>query len=416
MRLYAKTLADPAAALAEWDQATKAEAEVNAKHPNQSDRDIVRDLHRFQVQLLKDLKRDDEAIAVIRRTFDFLDGTTEEVTEVADWLMKQQAWPVVVELSQKWANVFDENPLLLYRLAETHLKLQQPEKAEEIAAKALALKPESADEHLRTGFVLHEERGLIDWAEREYREVIKNTQLGSIVDFSARFRLSELLHDVGRELPAAEALQPACELMAKDEGVKQTCARLREPEGVISRMNYFFAMHFHEKGDAAKDREHLQTAIDNDPTDADVLIGMHRLPGADEAWKKMTAEKITAAATDFRAEVDGLKQLVEMTNSEAQRDQFRKQLGLACNQYAWLVGNTIGNYDDAVKLSHLSLEMQPDYAGYLDTLGRCYYAKGDLENAIKYQTEAVKLSPYSGQIRRQLDFFQKERAAKDAPK
>ena len=414
MRLYAKTLADPAAALAEWDEATKAEAEVLEKNPDRTHRDIVRDLYRFQVQLLKDLKRDDEAIAVIRRTFDLLDGTTEQVTEVTDWLMERQAWPVVLELSQQWAKVFDENPLLLYRLAETHQKLQQPDKAEEIAVKALALKPENADEHLRTGYVLHEERGLVDWAEREYREVIKNTQLGSLVDFSARFRLSELLHDIGRELPAAEALQPACDLMAKDEGVRQTCSRLRDPAGVISRMHYFFAMHLHEQGDAAKEREHLQTAIDSDPTDADVLIAMHRLPGADEAWKKMTAEKITAAATDFRTEVDGLKQLVDMTTSEAQRDQFRKQLALACNQYAWLVGNTIGNYDDAVKLSHLSLEMQPDYAGYLDTLGRCYYAKGDLENAVKYQTEAVKLSPYSGQIRRQLDFFQKQRAAKDA--
>jgi tetratricopeptide (TPR) repeat protein len=224
-----------------------------------------------------------------------------------------------------------------------------------------------------------------------------------------------MLHDDGRELPAAEALQPVCDLMAKDESAKQTCARaLRDPAGVVSRMNYFYAMHFHAAGDAAKERQHLQTAIDSDPTDADVLIAMYRLPGADEAWKKMTAEKINAVATDFRADVDGLKQMLEMTTSEQARVQFREQLALACNQYAWLVGNTLGNYDDAVKLSHLSLEMQPDYAGYLDTLGRCYYAKGDLENAVKYQSQAVKFSPYSGQIRRQLEFFQKEQAAQGA--
>jgi tetratricopeptide (TPR) repeat protein len=78
------------------------------------------------------------------------------------------------------------------------------------------------------------------------------------------------------------------------------------------------------------------------------------------------------------------------------------------------VGNTIGDYDEAVKLSHLSLEMVPSSAGYLDTLGRCYYTKGDFENAVKYQTEAVKFSPYSGQIRRQLELFQKALAAQDA--
>jgi tetratricopeptide (TPR) repeat protein len=415
MRLYAKTLGDPAAALAEWDEATKAEGEVLAKHADQSHRDIVRDLYRFQVQLLKDLKRDKEAVAVIRRTFDLLDGTTEQVTELTDWLLKQQAWTEVLELSEKAQEIFQANPRLMYRLAETHLKLNQPEKAGEVANVALALKPENSEDHILTGYFLQEERGLLDWAEREYREVIKNAPAGSVPDFRARFRLAELLHDMARELPAAEALQPVCDLMAKDEAAKQTCARAqRDPAGVISRMNFFFAMHFHETGFPAQERDHLQKAIDSDPTDADVLIAMHRLPGADDAWKKMTTEKINAVAAEFRGEVDQLKQNLEMTTNDQQREVLREQLALACNQFSWLVGNTIGNYDDAVKLSHLSLEMQPNYAGYLDTLGRCYYAKGDVENAVKYQSEAVKLSPYSGQIRRQLEYFQKEQAAKGA--
>jgi tetratricopeptide (TPR) repeat protein len=415
MRLYAKTLGDPASALAEWDQATKAESDVLEKNPDRTHRDIVRDLYRFQVQLLKDLKRDDEAIAVIRRTFSLLDGTMEQVTEVADWLFEREAWEVVLELNERFAGTFQENPLLLYRLAETHLKLKQPQKAEELAAQALAMKPENTEEHIRTGYVLQEDRGLVDWAEREYREVIKNSPAGTVPEFKARFRLAEMLHDMARELPAAETLQPVCDLLAKDEAARQTCIRAqRDPAGVISRMNYFFAMHFHEAGDAAKERQHLQSAIDSDPTDADVLIAMHRLPGADEAWKKMTAEKIKTTADDFHADVVGIKQMLEMTTSEQARVQFQEQLALACNQYAWLVGNTIGDYDEAVKLSHLSLEMVPNYAGYLDTLGRCYYTKGDFQNAVKYQSEAVKFSPYSGQIRRQLELFQKALAAKDA--
>jgi tetratricopeptide (TPR) repeat protein len=76
------------------------------------------------------------------------------------------------------------------------------------------------------------------------------------------------------------------------------------------------------------------------------------------------------------------------------------------------VGNTTGDYDEAVRLSQRSLEIRPDYPGYLDTLGRCYYAKGDFENAIKHQSQAVKLDPHSGQIRRQLEFFKKEQAAR----
>ena len=63
-------------------------------------------------------------------------------------------------------------------------------------------------------------------------------------------------------------------------------------------------------------------------------------------------------------------------------------------------------------MSHKSLELRPNYAGYLDTLGRCYYAKGDLAKAVKYQSQAVKLNAYSCQIRRQLDLFRKEAVAR----
>jgi tetratricopeptide (TPR) repeat protein len=240
-----------------------------------------------------------------------------------------------------------------------------------------------------------------------------------VPEYKARFLLSEMLHDQAQELAAAEALKPVCDAIsdaATSESAQATCIKAqRDPPGVISRMNYFYAMHYHAVPDAAKEREHLQAAIESDPQDADVLIAMYRATEADEAWKKMTRDKIAEVADSFREDIDAARQLVEGAGNEQGQAQFRWELGMACNQYAWLVGNTFGDYDEAVKMSHLSLEMRPDYFGYLDTLGRCYYATGDLENAIKYQSLAVKGSPYSGQIRRQLEFFQKEQAARAKP-
>ena len=98
------------------------------------------------------------------------------------------------------------------------------------------------------------------------------------------------------------------------------------------------------------------------------------------------------------------------------RGRIKKQRNSATplNQFAWLVGNTLGESDpvlaeEAIRCSHKSLEFNPDAAGYFDTLGRCYYAKGDIENALKYQAEAVRLDPHSGLIRRQLEFFKRSR-------
>ena len=80
----------------------------------------------------------------------------------------------------------------------------------------------------------------------------------------------------------------------------------------------------------------------------------------------------------------------------------------AYNQLAWLVGNTEGNYQEALECSLKSLELRPNTSAYLDTLGRCYYGAGDVANAVKYQSQAVALNPDSGQIRRQLEFFKAE--------
>jgi hypothetical protein len=64
-----------------------------------------------------------------------------------------------------------------------------------------------------------------------------------------------------------------------------------------------------------------------------------------------------------------------------------------------------------VAASHESLKLRPGESAYLDTLGCSYFAAGDLANAIKYQSEAVRKEPHSGQMQRQLARF-KEAAEK----
>ena len=80
----------------------------------------------------------------------------------------------------------------------------------------------------------------------------------------------------------------------------------------------------------------------------------------------------------------------------------------ALNQYAWLIGNTEGDFDEALRCSQKSLELQPDEPAYLDTLGHVYFGRGDLANAVKYQAKAVELEPHSLLIRRELQRFRKK--------
>ena len=84
------------------------------------------------------------------------------------------------------------------------------------------------------------------------------------------------------------------------------------------------------------------------------------------------------------------------------------------NQLAWLISNTEGDQQEALRCSQKSLELKPNEAGYLDTLGRCYFALGDYENAVKTQTRAVELNPFSGLMSKQLELFREALAKKNA--
>jgi tetratricopeptide (TPR) repeat protein len=77
------------------------------------------------------------------------------------------------------------------------------------------------------------------------------------------------------------------------------------------------------------------------------------------------------------------------------------------NQWAWLVANTEGDYHKAIRYSRRSLELLPNTASFLDTLGRCYYAAGDIEKAVKAQRQAVRLIPHMQVMQRQLALFER---------
>ena len=70
------------------------------------------------------------------------------------------------------------------------------------------------------------------------------------------------------------------------------------------------------------------------------------------------------------------------------------------------MSNTEGDYQQAVEHSLRSLELKPDSPSYLDTLGRCYYAVGDLEKALEAQREAVRLHPHLQVMQDQLALFE----------
>ena len=397
--VYARWFFSPDAALPQWDRLVRAEETMLTRSPDRSSPKIVRFLLRRQAEMLRLADRSAEATDVVFRLFEHLDVSNEiQLLETADWMAEQRQWDLVVEFARRQKDAFRTYPLLAYRLAEAYQQLGDEQRSERQTSAALARTVDNdAKSHRQVAQELRS-RGMIDWAEQEYRRVIALSPSTSALTINACYVLSEMLHDVQRDLEASDVLNNMMEAIENSEDKDAVAELLPALRPFRSRSEFFRSQHHAERGERDSQRQALERAIRHDPTDADVLIAMYRLPGPGAAWQKLTMQRIEQAAVEFRRNIQKFPD--EATHY---------------NQLAWLVANTDGDYDEALECSRRSLELGARQAGYLDTLARCYFAKGDLENAIKYQTQAVKLEPFTMQIKRQLDYFQSQRtSAQDA--
>ena len=234
------------------------------------------------------------------------------------------------------------------------------------------------------------QRGRFRWAELEFRHVLDAGLPSAKVRAGASF--SETLHDQGDNLAAAKVLEEVLQIdkQALDEAVDNTG---RTVQGIRGRMAYFLASHWGEQGDLGKQRHYLDEAVQHDSAELDALIARHQLPDNEPQFHQKTVELIGRAASVYR---------------EAIAESPDESLGKArlCNQFAWLVGNTEGDLDEALKCARKAVELEPDAAAYLDTLAHVYFARGELDNAVKYQRKAAEHDPYSGLIAKKLEVFE----------
>jgi Flp pilus assembly protein TadD len=220
----------------------------------------------------------------------------------------------------------------------------------------------------------------------------------------ARSDLAMWLHDREDYREAADLLGELVDAAAADrDGRKSLLRQLNDDgsngqevlAGVAARQEFYMACHEESHGDFKKQREHLEAAVKAYDKDPDILIAMYRLKEADEDFRQKTRERIRAASAYQQQLIDEYPDIPTLYN-----------------QWAWLISNTEGDQAKAVEYSRRSLELSPNEPSYLDTLGRCYFAVGDLENAVKYQRRAVKRAPHYRVMQRQLKQFEDALAAK----
>lgn len=443
LRAYAEQLVDPAAARDEWSHLTAMGEEELRLRPDPLRRRIFKEFLRWQIETLPGSPTDAEAVRLMQRLVEYHEDGRDELLLTCEWLLRRQAPPLIELLVARFPQPFTSDPHLMYRHAESLKQQGEDQRAEELVQKVLKIEPDMENPflHVELGMDL-QLRGLFEWAEREYRSVIgpialdkshskpvDEVQEGEASDeqptpaetpqalaivpthppVEAMIRLGWMFHDLGRNRDSYDAFKMLVDWMDRDKNVIRLTQDLgRIPLQIRSQMHYSLSLALKQEKKFAEEREQLKKALEYDETNADILISMYRMEDADDAWKTESRKLVDALREHYRAQIVIAERSYRAMGSRDETRELAKQL----NQYAWLVANTYGDYQEALSSSQRSLELMPDEAGYLDTLARCHYALGQLEDAIKQQRRAVMLEPHSGLIRRQLDLFEAELASK----
>ncbi|TWT85671.1 hypothetical protein Pla123a_04780 [Posidoniimonas polymericola] len=335
------------------------------------------------------------AAGVLQRAFDWMDQAGADAT-VDSVLTGRPVMPYL------------ETQPGLYLAAGARRKQGREQEAQQLADQAFAVGPQPRDNQGRQrplfdGRVIAGDRlrqeGQIDWAERELRAAIEESGLLSADGAYAAWLLSDLLQDDNQPVEAAAVLKSLLAEIQLNEENQNQYQQLTEnrsnyfrPLAELSAYEaYYRALAHRDAGEASAERAALLEAFGHDPTNADIPIAMHRASRPGEEYRTVTVEHIHTLA-------DALEEQIDQDPSNSQ----------PYNQWAWLIANTEGDFDKAVRYSLRSLEISKQNPGYLDTLGRCYYAAGDLEKAVETQRRAVELSPQYKVMQRQLEFFEQE--------
>ncbi len=415
---------EPTAAVTQWREFVARENDLLRRGDPRTDKQVVQVLMHHDIQWTFALKRSsEEKVAALGRlvTLRRKDKDAQILRPLITWLVEQEAWQAMGKQPAELADLFAANPRQsLYALAQALGKQGKAEAAEQAAGRALRLdcgdKEGQDAAHFETAYLL-QKQGRFEWARREYRRCIDNGSVENELICLAYSYLAEMHHDQARETQAAAVLNTLVDRLkarrtqkkkektadGQKENLAEKARKLERQltdfpginiKSLQARRGYFLAQQHKAKGQTDKQRQCLEAALAADPSEIDVLIACYRLSDSTPEFRRKVKKLIRAATDHMRMQAVKHPRMMSWYN-----------------QLAWLVSNTEGDLDEALRFSKKSLQLQRDNGGYYDTLARCYYAQGDLKNAVKAQTRAAGLEPHSGLIAKQLKLFTEALAA-----
>ena len=420
LRVYAKDLSIGGYSIDPWRELLKKQRhEIDANTTDQNDRASVLELIRICATRAALANERGEAIRLATDNMDLISPTTRDLVDACSWAIDNDLHEFVLKLRDKNTRMFNKHAILSYGAAQAELIAGNKTDAERIAKRALStngfpddekakdkLSDNEVEEIAQAHLLIAEElsqRGLFDWAEREYRHIVDNVEVTSFASIRARGRLAEMLGELMDHDGVISVLQPLIDRVKRDNVLQN---RLNMSFINISFFESLLGFHqgLKAKEEAKLDdaKRLLRNAFNTYQGNIDILIAMYNID-SDDDWNQTVRRTLASRVRSLERDIGTMEtQYRELGN----RPDDARKLAQLMNEYAWLVSNTEGDQTRALEQSKRSLELTPDDAAKTDTLARCYLAVGQFDKALETQQRAVELMPHSPPMLRQLNEIQ----------
>ncbi len=429
LRHYADDLETGTYQLAEWREAIAAERRaVDTGQRQDTDASAVLELLRVCAIRASWAGQRDEAQRLAAQSLDLIPPGRRGLLEAVNWALESNLSGIVLQLRDRHPDRFADDPLLLYSAAETYLRQGDAAQARALSAEALAIEPlpepaspaaaaMSADEqeniayrHREVGRIL-QSRGRYEWALQEYQHIVDRLAVDVEVAATTRKQLASLQAELQDHEAVTATLQPLADRLRSDNAFAR---RIQAYDLMASEVFEMLAFHQGLVEAAAGNLEAahellLEAYTFSGEINADTLIAMYRTPG-DASWRQRVEREVEVLTALFEQQI----RRAEENRRRGGQESDDADLAIALNQYAWLVSNTIGDTRQALQASLRSLQLSPEDPMLLDTCARCYFALGELEQAIATQRRATELMPHQPSMDRQLAEFIEAREADEA--
>ncbi|MDR1484919.1 MAG: hypothetical protein LBT09_08870 [Planctomycetaceae bacterium] len=334
------------------------------------------------------------------------------INKFADDLNKFQNDPFYSKIkSGHWVDI-----LVLYAVVEMYDELGMNQKRDKIIEKILTIREQKIqnkpvmilhesdnkkmNEHIRAALILQHKQHL-NWAEKHFKLVIDEGDL--TLKVSACKMLSMIKHFMA-DLPSAiEYLEKCTEIVKSEEYTNTFNDSQEQIKNNTMQILAYQAQIAAEKNDWTKAKELVDRTLELNPYEIDTIILRHKIceldTQIDQTYKLQMRSIIEKATLNIRQEID--------KHIQGNIDGIRPHV--ACNQAAWLLANTNGEFAVARDLIEIAIKNEPDASTYIDTQAHVFALGKQFDKAIETQMKAIKLSPEIKLYKKALEQFKKQK-------